>query len=251
MVVREKSKIYHLLNKIIKVFRMLKLKTPFILINYKAFYESTGERAVVLTEKVEHLSDEIGVSIGVAPQPIDLKNVVEATNLPVFAQHIDPISYGGHTGHILPELVKEVGAVGTLIGHSERPLTNPAVKETVKQARKVGLISLVCCDTASSANIRAQFNPDIIAVEPPELVGTGIAVSKANPEVISSSIEAVKRVNRGITVLCGAGISSEEDVAAALKLGTEGVLIASLLKRENFLDILYGMMEIIKSHTRK
>lgn len=230
---------------------MLEIETPFILINYKAFYESTGERAIALTEKVENLSVEMGVCIGVAPQPMDLKSVAEVTDLPVFAQHIDPITYGSYTGHILPELVKEVGAIGTLIGHSERPLTDRRVEETMKRARRAGLISLVCCDTAQTARIRAEFNPEIIAVEPPELVGTGIAVSKAKPEVVSNSVEVVKKVNEEITVLCGAGISSEADVAAALELGTEGVLIASLLKRENFLDILRRMMEVIETYTRK
>jgi len=227
-----------------------RIRVPFILLNYKAFYETTAERAVLLTKLVEELSVEMGVSIGVAPQPMDLKPVVEATNLPVFAQHIDPISYGSNTGHILPELVKEVGALGTLIGHSERPLNNFVVEETVKRAREVGLVTLVCCDTAQTASIRAKFKPDMIAVEPPELVGTGIAVSKAKPELVSDSVEEVKSVDRGITVLCGAGISAEEDVAAALELGTEGVLIASLVKRKDFLSLLRRMMETVKDHVR-
>jgi triosephosphate isomerase len=34
-------------------------------------------------------------------------------------------------------------------------------------------------------------------------------------------------VNSTVTILCGAGISTGEDVYAALKLGTNGVLVAS------------------------
>ena len=48
--------------------------------------------------------------------------VAEAVEIPVFAQHIDPIKPGNSTGHILAESVKEAGAVGTLINHSERQL---------------------------------------------------------------------------------------------------------------------------------
>jgi triosephosphate isomerase len=40
-------------------------------------------------------------------------------------------------------------------------------------------------------------------------------------------VSAVKRINPKVRVLCGAGISTGDDVAAALELGTEGVLLAS------------------------
>jgi len=44
---------------------------------------------------------------------------------------------------------------------------------------------------------------------------------------VSSTVELVKRVNPEVIILCGAGITTGEDVAAALKLGTQGVLVAS------------------------
>jgi triosephosphate isomerase len=67
----------------------------------------------------------------------------------------------------------------------------------------------------------------MLAVEPPELIGTGVPVSKAKPEVVSGTVELVKEINSDMVVLCGAGITRGEDVAAALRLGTEGVLVAS------------------------
>ncbi|MCD6235493.1 MAG: triose-phosphate isomerase, partial [Thaumarchaeota archaeon] len=73
----------------------------------------------------------------------------------------------------------------------------------------------------------AALGPDMIAIEPPELIGTGIPVSKAKPEVVSGAVEAVKRINTEVHVLCGAGISTGEDVARAIELGAEGVLLAS------------------------
>jgi triosephosphate isomerase len=59
------------------------------------------------------------------------------------------------------------------------------------------------------------------------LIGTGVPVSKAKPEVVSGTVDLVRRVNLDVTILCGAGITRGEDVSAALKLGTRGVLVAS------------------------
>jgi triosephosphate isomerase len=71
------------------------------------------------------------------------------------------------------------------------------------------------------------MHPDITSVEPPELIGTGISVSKAKPEIISDTVKLVQKVDSKMTILCGAGISTAEDVSIALKLGTQGVLVAS------------------------
>ncbi len=67
----------------------------------------------------------------------------------------------------------------------------------------------------------------MVAVEPPELIGSGIAVSKANPEIISDTVDRIKKVNPKVTILCGAGITKGEDVSSAIKLGAEGILVAS------------------------
>jgi triosephosphate isomerase len=67
----------------------------------------------------------------------------------------------------------------------------------------------------------------MIAVEPPELIGSGVSVSKAKPEVVSGSVDAIKRVNLKVEVLCGAGITTGDDIIKAIELGTKGVLLAS------------------------
>ena len=41
------------------------------------------------------------------------------------------------------------------------------------------------------------------------------------------SVEAVKKIEPNVGVLCGAGITRGEDLKAALDLGSEGVLLAS------------------------
>jgi triosephosphate isomerase len=67
----------------------------------------------------------------------------------------------------------------------------------------------------------------MVAVEPPELIGSGKSVSKTKPEVVTSTVELIRKVNDKVIILCGAGITTGDDVRAAIKLGTEGVLLAS------------------------
>ncbi|MEM1563678.1 MAG: triose-phosphate isomerase [Candidatus Bathyarchaeia archaeon] len=205
----------------------MKLQTPFILVNFKTYLEATGMRAVKLAKKAEKASRETGVQICVAPQFTDIAAVAEATEIPVFAQHIDPIEPGSYTGHVSAEAVKEAGASGTIINHSERQLKLFEIDAAIKMARNNGLVSVVCANNQNISAAVAILNPDVVAVEPPELIGTGIPVSKAKPEIVKSTVELVRKVNPKVAILCGAGISHGEDVTAALRLGTQGVLVAS------------------------
>jgi len=205
----------------------LKLQTPFILVNFKTYLEATGRRAVELAKKAEKVSRETRVQIGVAPQFTDIAPIAEAVEIPVFAQHIDPIEPGSFTGHVSAEAVKEAGAVGTLINHSERQLRLSEIDAAIRIARRKELVSVVCANNQGISAAVAALNPDVVAIEPPELIGTRIPVSKAKPEIVKATVELVRKVNQKVIILCGAGISHGNDVAAALKLGTQGVLVAS------------------------
>ena len=204
-----------------------KITTPVILVNFKTYLEGTGKKAVDLAQKAERVYNETKVSIGLAPQYCDIAALVSAVSLPIFAQHVDLEKPGSLTGYVLPEAIKEAGAVGTLINHSEHRLKLSDIDAAIARARELGLISCVCSNNARVSAAVATLEPDMIAIEPPELIGTGIPVSKAQPKVVSGTVELVRRVNKNVTILCGAGITRGEDVAAALRLGTAGVLVAS------------------------
>ncbi|MBN1683685.1 triose-phosphate isomerase [Candidatus Bathyarchaeota archaeon] len=200
---------------------------PLILVNLKTYKEGIGEEAIKLAKIAEDVHYKTGVSIALAPQMVDVKLLIDSSEVPVFAQHIDPVIYGQYTGHILPEAVAESGCIGTLINHSERQLPIKVIENTILRSKEVQLISVVCVDTVEKAIQIAKLNPDAIAIEPPELIGSGISVSKAKPEIISGAVKAVKIINSKIRVLCGAGITSGDDVIAAQNLGAEGILVAS------------------------
>lgn len=222
---------------------------PAIVVNFKTYSEATGGKALELAKNCEEVSLETKISVGVAPQFVDIPPIVETVSIPVFAQHIDPIKPGSSTGHVLPESVKQAGAVGTLINHSERRLELADIEAAISRARETGLISLVCTNNSAVSAAAAALKPDMIAVEPPELIGTGVSVSKAKPEVVSGTVELVKQINPSVIVLCGAGITTGQDVRAALRLGTEGVLVASgIVKAQNprkvLLEFSNAMMKV-------
>jgi triosephosphate isomerase len=141
----------------------------------------------------------------------------------VLAQHVDALTPGPRTGHIVPDAVKAAGAIGTLLNHSEHRLPIGAILDAVGACRQLGLITIVCAATPSEAIDLARAKPDFIAVEPPELIGGQVSVSVARPEVITDTTGHIKHV----PVLCGAGVKNGRDVATAWKLGAKGVLVAS------------------------
>jgi triosephosphate isomerase len=201
--------------------------TPMIIVNFKTYLESTGKRAVELAKQAERAAKETGANIIVVPQLADLAKVAEAVEIPVFAQHIDPIKPGSSTGHVLAESVKEAGAVGILINHSELQLRLIDIEAIIALAKEKGLVSCACANNPSVSAAIAAMRPDITSVEPPELIGSGISVSKAKPEIVTDTVKLVHKIDPKMTILCGAGISQAEDVSIALKLGTQGVLVAS------------------------
>jgi triosephosphate isomerase len=204
-----------------------KIEYPLILINFKAYAEASGKKGLQLAKVAEKLSKEYGVTIAVAPQLTDLLFIAQQVDIPVFSQHVDDVSPGSHTGHVTLEAVKDAGAIGTMVNHSERRIRADQIDVVVKRARQLNLVTVVCTNTPEVTAAMAALGPDMVAIEPPELIGTGIPVSKAKPEVVTSSVDLVKKINPNVKVLCGAGITTGDDVAAALRLGTVGVLLAS------------------------
>ncbi|OPX59789.1 MAG: Triosephosphate isomerase [Methanobacterium sp. PtaB.Bin024] len=202
-------------------------QTPLVILNFKTYLESTGEKALQLAMALEQVAEETGVNMAAAPQGADIWRLSQEVEIPVLAQHIDPVDVGGHTGSMLLECAKEAGASGTLINHSERRMQLADIDLVVSKATAADMTSVVCTNNIQTSAAAAALGPDFVAIEPPELIGSGIPVSKAEPEIVEGSVAAIKDINPAVRVLCGAGISTGEDMKAALDLGSEGVLLAS------------------------
>ena len=218
------------------------LKTPVIVVNVKTYAEATGGKALELAKLMDEVASETGVSMAIAVQASDIYMVSQAVSIPVFAEHIDPIKPGSHTGWTLPEAVKEAGAVGTFINHSEHRLKLADLDECIARAKELDLDQIVCSNNIATSKAIAALNPNFVAVEPPELIGGEVSVTKANPDIVSGTVKAVREINRGIGILCGAGVKNGEDVKKALELGTDGVLLASgVVKVENKKNVLLDL----------
>ena len=193
------------------------------IINFKAYNTSTGINAIRLAKICEKVAKKYHANIAVAVQPADILAVAGHVDIPVLAQHVDAIEFGAKTGWILPESVQQMGAVGSLINHSEHQIPLSQIKQTIDRLRKLGMLSVCCADTPATAVKIAKFRPDIIAIEPPELIGGNIAVSQAKPQVITQTTHRI----RGIPILCGAGVKTKDDAKKAVQLGAKGILVAS------------------------
>jgi triosephosphate isomerase len=203
------------------------MPSPLILINAKTFKEGMGNRAHMIANAAQLVAHESGVTIGLAPSFFDLHPISHHFAIPVYAQHVDGFEPGAHTGHISADALKIAGAAGSLINHSERRLTLADIESSVRALQAQKLISVICSNNEATSAGAAALGPEYVAIEPPELIGSGVSVSKANPDIIRRSLAAVHAVNPKVKVLTGAGIQSGDCVKIAVDLGTDGVLLAS------------------------
>ncbi|HXV45465.1 MAG TPA: triose-phosphate isomerase [Nitrososphaera sp.] len=199
------------------------MKRPLI-INFKNYDEVSGDGAVRLAKAAQAVAKKLKVEIVVAPPQPALAMVARSVRLPVVCQHVDNEKLGSSTGYFLPEIAKSYGAAGSLINHSEHRIEMKQIASLVERLRKLGMTSIVCAREPWEVMEVSVFQPDFIAIEPPELIGTGRAVSKENPAIITRSIEAAGSRSK---VICGAGITGRDDVAKAMELGSHGILVAS------------------------
>jgi len=194
----------------------------FVLVNLKAYDCDPVE----IAQAAHDVSQAHGVRIAVAPQAADIGRV-SATGVETWAQHVSPNDTGSHTGSTLAEAVAENGADGTLLNHSENRLTLADIDASLAAADRAGLETCVCANNPGQIGAVAALGPESVAVEPPELIGTGTPVSKADPDIVTGAVAAANAVDDSVDVFCGAGISTGEDVVSAQELGATGVLLAS------------------------
>lgn len=199
------------------------MKLPLILVNFKTYPTSSGKNALGLAKIHQKVANKTGVNIAVAVQAVDLRMIVNEVDIPVFAQHFDLSGQGAFTGHVTPLSLKEIGVFGTLLNHAEKKLSLEILEKSIEMARSLDLFTVVCADTVYAGKAISDFDPDLVAIEPPQLIGGDISVSSADPQLI---VDAVSMIGKG-KVLVGAGIKTGQDVKVALELGAGGVLVAS------------------------
>ena len=195
-------------------------------INCKNYEEVSGKKISRFVKTAEEISKKYKVKIAIAP-PQHLVGVVSNSSIPILAQHVDDSKIGSTTGFVIPELLKRSKVKGSLINHSEHRIDPKIIPRLVVKLKELEMISVLCVKDVAEARRYSKLNPDYIAIEPPELIGSGKAVSKERPELIEEAARVVENSKNKTKLLCGAGIVSGEDVSKAIELGSKGILVAS------------------------
>jgi triosephosphate isomerase len=220
------------------------VRTPAIVVNFKTFPEAMGPKAVALAKIAAEVADRMGASIVVAPAATDVARVAHEVRIPVFAQHVDEVEAGARTGWVPPEAATAAGAAGTILNHSERKVPRRELEALIPRCSALGLEVIVCADDLAEAAAIARLSPEFIAIEPPELIGGDVSVTKAKPEVVSGAVERIRRANPKVDVLCGAGVKTGRDVSRAIELGAVGVLLATGVVKAK--DPGKALMDLVK-----
>jgi triosephosphate isomerase (TIM) len=198
-----------------------------LIVNFKNYKEVYGDGSTRLAAACAEVSKGSGVRIIVAPPVPLLSQVASSSGIPVYSQSVDDNFEEKSTGALVPGMVKGAGCAGTILNHSESRMGHDRLAKLVPMLAGIGLEVCLCAGTAAEAAELAALRPTYLAVEPPELIGSGMAVSRTRPGLITDTVNAVRGTGYGGPVLCGAGIVDGPDVKKAVELGTEGVLVSS------------------------
>jgi triosephosphate isomerase len=216
-----------------------------IIINCKNYDEIAGNRIIRLAKVSERISKKYKTPIAISP-PHHLIPLITKFKVTILAQHLDDKKVGSTTGFMVPEIAKKSKVNGALINHSEHRISSKEITNLVKRLKKLKMKTVVCVKNVREAEKYAKLNPTYIAIEPPELIGTGRAISNERPELITKSLSAVKKAKNSTKLLCGAGIVTTDDVKRAIKLGSRGILVASgIIKSRNWNRDIEGFAKAI------
>lgn len=212
-----------------------------LIINFKNY--KVGNDVIDMLRKIEIYHNK---AIVVVPF-VELKEVVKgisSQNMQVYAQHVDYQDLGRATGYVTPESLINAGAKGTLLNHSEHRLSITEIKKTMKRCNEVGLKVIICSSSLREISQLKKLNPYAVAFEDKKLIATGKSITEYKEHDIKRFVDLLKDTE--IIPLCGAGISSGDDVARALVLGCKGVLVSSVVANsqtpEKFLKEVHGVL---------
>ncbi len=202
-----------------------------IVVNFKNYVSNS--RAIELVRKIDIYCNEAILAV----PAIDIREIAKNTTLPVFVQHVDYFEPGRATGYLIPEFLKEAGAVGSLLNHSEHKVSFTALKKTIARCHEIGFKLIVCSGTLREIERIKKLKPFAIAFEDPTLVASGKSITTYKTHDVKKFVDLLK--GSDVLPLCGAGISSGADVQRAFALDCKGILVSSIVannpKPEQFL----------------
>lgn len=225
--------------------RVPRIRPPIFEMGLKGYMY--GQDALRLAKAADRIAADLGVTIVFDPQHVDIPAVARETeHILVFAQHMDPVTIGRGAGWVLPEALREAGAVGTLLNHAEHRLRLADIAATIHRARGLGMSTVVCADSPEEAAAVAMLGPDVVLAEPPDLIATDRSAAMEIPWFVERSVELVHRVDPEIAVMCGAGVRTPEDAARMIRLGVDGTgSTSAILRADDPIATMTAMIEAV------
>jgi triosephosphate isomerase len=203
---------------------------PIVAFNTKVFPQSVGKAGITLCKAADAAASRFP-SVQAIYCPAQSQLELACSTLRdawAFAQHTDASMDGQSTGWLPPEAVFAAGAAGTLLNHSEHRMAEKDVLTVVQRSIALKLKCLVCAASLEEAlGIAVRVKPWAVALEPPELIGTGVSVSTAKPKVVTDFVSHMRSQAPDVIPIVGAGVSTAADVSKCIELGASGVLLAS------------------------
>ena len=217
------------------------IRTPYFEIGTKNYIY--GDTVLEYAKAADEAAEKYDIDVLFITPAVEIRRVVENTrHLIVLAPYMDTLRPGRGMADILPEALKAAGAEGVVVNHCEKPMSLPAIKDTISRARELDMLVFACADTIAEAKAIAQLHPDIINPEPSELIG-GTESGVSDMGFVKESIRAIKEIYPDILVEQAAGITSGQQVYDFIMAGSEAAGAASgIMNAKNPLAMIDEMI---------
>lgn len=201
------------------------IRTPYFEIGTKNYIY--GDTVLEYALAADASAEKYDIDVLFITPAVEIRRVVEQTkHLIVLAPYMDTLRPGRGMADILPEALKAAGAAGVVVNHCEKPMSLPAIKETIQRAHELDMLVFACADTIAEAKAVAQLHPDILNPEPSELIG-GAGSGVSSMDFVRESIQAIKSIYPDILVEQAAGITNGQQVYDFIMAGSEAAGAAS------------------------
>ena len=201
------------------------IRTPYFEIGTKNYIY--GDTVLEYALAADAAAEKYDIDVLFITPAVEIRGVVEQTkHLIVLAPYMDTLRPGRGMADILPEALKAAGAAGVVVNHCEKPMSLPAIKETIQRAHELDMLVFACADTIAEAKAVAQLHPDILNPEPSELIG-GAGSGVSSMDFVRESIQAIKSIYPDILVEQAAGITNGQQVYDFIMAGSEAAGAAS------------------------
>src|SRR3989344_2858570 len=201
-----------------------------LIVNFKKYKK--GKKAVELAKTIEKYDKKALIAL----LPREIINIKGKTSLRVLSQYVK------NKEDIY--ISKKYNVYGSLLNHSDYPISVDKIKDINKNASNIRVKLIICASSLKMAKKVKSLNPKpwAIAYEDPKLIGTGRSITEYKKDNVKEFVKLLK--GTGIFALCGAGVSTAEDVKMAKNLGCQGVLISSALAKVRLSKAIKLLKEI-------